>query len=311
MRTATRLRGHVVVAAAALIGFSAIGLWGARAYAENYWNYRGFDPPQDPAYVRIAGTTEKLAIRSSALGGRSKEVYVYLPPGYATSGKRYPVLYLLHGFPGKPLAFLETVQMGVVVDSLTARNVAPPAILVMPFGSSGAFTDKEWADGIGHDEHWTTFVTRDLVRAIDSRYRTIANGSGRAIAGLSEGGYGAINMALHHPTEFSVVESWSGYERPAKLRSIFGPNLQLIAANDPRLLLPHVAPALRRAHTYFWLYTGSDDPLRRQNRAFAEELTHYGVSNRYFEVFGGHNWGLWRKEAEPAYLAAIARLARG
>jgi enterochelin esterase-like enzyme len=311
MRAAGRVRSSAVVAAAAVAAFSAVGLWGARAYGENYWLYRGFDAPKDPAYVQVAGTQEKLSIPSPALGGRAQEVYVYLPPDYATSGRRYPVLYLLHGFPGRPLAFLETVRMGIIVDELTARDLAPAAILVMPFGSTGSFTDKEWVDGIGHGEGWATFVARDLVRAVDKRYRTIATGAGRAIAGLSEGGYGAINLALRHPGEFSVVESWSGYERPTTIRSIFGPQLQLLAANDPRLTLPRVAPALRRAHTYFWFYSGSDDPLRRQNRAFAAELTRYRIAHRYFEAFGGHNWGLWRKQAEAAYLAAMTRLIHG
>jgi S-formylglutathione hydrolase FrmB len=58
---------------------------------------------------------------------------------------------------------------------------------------------------------WETFVTRDLVRAIDARYRTIPDGTARGLAGLSEGGYGALNIGLHHPGEFDLLESWSGY----------------------------------------------------------------------------------------------------
>jgi len=131
---------------------------------------------------------------------------------------------------------------------------------------------------------------------------------GRAIGGLSEGGYGAINIAVHHPGEFSVVESWSGYQRPDKIRSIFGTKLQLLAANDPRLLLPRVAKRLRMLHSYFWFYSGSTDPLRKQNAAFARQLAALRVPHQYFQVFGGHNWALWRDEARAAYIAAAARL---
>jgi pimeloyl-ACP methyl ester carboxylesterase len=188
-----------------------VGFVGVDRYARNYWLYRGFPPPRDPAYVTQAGTQEHLHVVSAALGGRAQDVYVYLPPGYTDSlGRRYPVMYLLHGFPGRPLAFLLTVRMGVVEDELVAKNLAQPVILVMPFGSTGTFTDKEWADGIRRGEGWATFVARDLVRAIDARYRTIPTAAGRAIGGLSEGGYGALNIALHHPEEFGVVESWSG-----------------------------------------------------------------------------------------------------
>src|SRR2546426_371597 len=86
------------------------------------------------------------------------------------------------------------------------RGVAQPLILVMPFGSTGTFTDKEWVNGYRAHENWETFVARDVVRAIDARFRTIPIGSGRALAGLSEGGYASLNIGLHHPREFSVLE---------------------------------------------------------------------------------------------------------
>jgi enterochelin esterase-like enzyme len=295
--------------AAVLATFLSIGLLGARGYVDNFLAYRGFAPPHEPAFVSEPGTAQRILVSSPALGGRRQEAYVYLPSGYATHiHRRYPVLYLLHGFPGRPLAFLETVQMGIVDDTLTAQRIAQPLILVMPFGSTGTFTDEEWVNGVRPQNGWATFVARDLVHAIDSRYRTIAMARGRAIAGLSEGGYGAIDIALHHPREFSVVESWSGYERPDKIRSIFGSSLRTLAANDPRRLLAGVAPTLRRVGTYFWFYSGSTDPMRRQNAAFARELARSGVAHRYFEVYGGHNWALWRDNARAAYLTAATRL---
>ena len=305
-------RPHAAHAAfgAALAAFLAVGFLGTRTYVDIFLTYRGFAPPREPAFVSAPGTTERLLIASPALGGRKQEAYVYLPSGYARHPRRrYPVLYLLHGFPGRPLAFLETVQMGIVDDALTAKRRAQPLILVMPFGSTSTFTDEEWVDGVRAGNRWGTFVARDLVRAVDAHYRTIASARGRAIAGLSEGGYGAVDIALRHPREFSVVESWSGYERPDKIRSIFGSNLRVLAENDPRLLLPRVAPVLRKRDTYFWFYSGSTDPMRKQNTAFARELGRARVPHRYFEVYGGHNWALWRDNARAAYLVAAERLA--
>ena len=203
------LRGWA--AGAALLVFAAVGLLGVYRYVENYWVYRGFAPPHDAPFVRVHGTATRFYIASAALGGRKQPVDVYLPPGYATHPRtRYPVLYLLHGVPGRPGAFIDTVRMGVVEDELVALHRARPLILVMPFGSTGAFTDEEWANGVRPHEGWETFVARDVVHAVEQRYRTTAV---RAIGGLSEGGYGALNIALHHPREFRVVESWSGYEQ--------------------------------------------------------------------------------------------------
>ncbi len=298
------------VAVVVLVTFIAVGFVGVDRYGTNYWLYRGFPPPHDPAFVTQRGSVEHISVASQALGGRSQQVYVYLPPGYASHpAKRYPVLYLLHGFPGRPLAFLLTVRMGVVEDALVAEHQAQPLILVMPFGSTGTFTDKEWANGLGPSEGWRTFVSRDVVRAIDANYRTIASRTARGIGGLSEGGYGAINIALHAPKEFSLVESWSGYEVAVHNHSIFGRQLAGLAPNTPLDGLRVSASMLRRLHTYFWVYTGKDDSLRRENRAFASELTAAGIPHTYLELRGGHNWALWRGMAWRSYLVASRRLS--
>lgn len=294
---------------AALAAFLAVGLLGVRGYVDNFLLYRGFAPPREAAFVRQPGTLDKVLVPSPALGGRKQETYVYLPPGYASHPqRRYPVLYLLHGFPGRPLAFITTVQLGVLEDSLAALHRAQPLILVMPFGSTGTFSDKEWANGATRGNDWGTFVTRDLVRYVDAHYRADPSRSARGIAGLSEGGYGAINLAVQHPREYSLVESWSGYEKPDPLRSIFGPKLQLLSRNDPLLHLPQAAPTLRKLGTYFWFYAGTEDRFRAQNRAFARELTKLRIPNHFFASFGGHNWALWRKNAVAAYATAAERL---
>jgi enterochelin esterase-like enzyme len=287
--------------------FSGVGAIGAFRYGRGYWLYRGFPPPHDPAFVAQVGTPERIAVSSEAVGGRSQEVYVYLPPGYeANPNRRYPVFYLLHGFPGRPAAFLLTVRAGVVEDVLLAKHFAGPMILVMPFGSTSTFTDKEWANGVRPNEGWETFVARDLVRAIDSRYRTIPNGAGRALGGLSEGGYGALNIGLHHPGEFRVLESWSGYERADDIKSVFEHRRRVLAWNSPLVQLPHVAAALRRAHTYVWFYSGSDDraSLGRENAAFDSALSKSDIPHRFLRVRGGHTWSVWRGKAWLAYTVA-------
>jgi enterochelin esterase-like enzyme len=290
--------------------FVAVGALGLYRYARGFWLYRGFPPPRDPAFVASTGTSVRLYVQSPALGGRRQPVDVYLPPGYGSSPRRrYPVFYLLHGFPGRPGAFLQTVRMGVVEDVLVAKRRIRPVVLVMPFGSTGTFTDKEWVDGVRAHEGWATFVSRDLVHAVDARFRTIRSGSARAVGGLSEGGYGAIDIALHHPGEFRVVESWSGYELADPIRSIFGRDGARIADNSPLLQVATRAKALRGADTYFWFYSGSDDRLIGQNRQFATALQRLRIPYRFLVRRGGHNWALWRGNAAVALLAAGRRLA--
>ncbi|HEX4526888.1 MAG TPA: alpha/beta hydrolase-fold protein [Gaiellaceae bacterium] len=307
--TAPAFQARLRLGAAAVVAFVAVGLFGAYRYVDNYWVYRGFAPPKDPAFVHVRGAATHFDLTSAALGGRTQLVDVYLPPGYNTSPqRRFPVIYLLHGVPGRPAAFLDTVRLGVVEDELLALHKARPAILVMPFGSTGSFTDEEWANGVRPNSNWETFVARDLVRAVDARYRTIRSGSARAIAGLSEGGYGALNIGLHHPGEFAVLESWSGYQRADPIRSIFGLDRSALARNSPSLTLGAVAARLRRAHTYVWFYSGTGDHYLKQNTAFAAELARYHIPFHYFVVHGGHNWGIWRGNASRALLAMSRRL---
>jgi enterochelin esterase-like enzyme len=286
------------------------GLIGTYRYLDNYWLYRGFAPPKDPAFVLTKGRLETIKVKSPALGGRLQSVNVYLPPGYDTQpARRYPVVYLLHGFPGVPTSYFRAGRMGVVEDILVAKNRAKPVILVAPYGSTGAFTDKEWANGVRPHEAWETFLAHDVVHAIDTRYRTIRAGWARALVGLSEGGYGALNIGLHHPGEFHVLESWSGYVEADDIASIFGRKQSLLRWNSPYLTLPAAAPALRAAQTFVWFYSGSvDKSLLPQNAAFARELVRLHISSHYMVVHGGHDWALWRGQAAKALYVACEHL---
>jgi enterochelin esterase-like enzyme len=292
-----------------LAAFLVVGGIAVFRYVDNFWLYRGFPAPRDPAWVDVRGTTTRMYISSAALGGRRQPVDVYLPPGYAAHPhRRYGVMYLLHGVPGRPGAFLETVRMGVVEDELVALHRARPLILVMPFGSTGSFTDKEWVNGVGKNQGWATFLYRDVVRAVDARFRTIPSPRWRVLAGLSEGGYGALNIGLAHPHEFGVLESWSGYALADPIASIFGHGRAQLRANSPLDTLAASAPALRHGHVFIWFYSGSDDHFRRQNAEFASALAAAHVPHRFRIVRGGHNWALWRGNAWRAYLTASRHL---
>ena len=119
-----------IVAVPVLLGFLVVGLVGTYRYVDNFWLYRGFAPPRDPTFVQVHGHQETISVVSPALGGRSQQVLVYLPPGYDASRiQRYPVLYLLHGFPGRPLAFLAASPLGSLAVSLIGSPQLPLAVL--------------------------------------------------------------------------------------------------------------------------------------------------------------------------------------
>jgi len=149
----------------------------------------------------------QLSFSSAALRD-TVGVEVYLPPAYATSGRRYPVVYFLHGLPASPSAYR---GLGFLRRAL-ARS-GHQGILVTVQGARESEEDSEYLDS-GPGDNWETAIAGELPRFVDAHFRTIARRRGRAIVGLSAGGYGAMLIGLHHLDRFAAIESWSGYFRP-------------------------------------------------------------------------------------------------
>jgi enterochelin esterase-like enzyme len=292
-----------------VVTVSAVGLAGAYQYGWTFWRYRGFPAPSVSAGVP-QGRVVSFMLRSPALAGNSEPVYVFLPPGYSKKKqKRYPALYLLHGTPGWPEDFLEIGDMGVREDTLVAKHEMQPMLLVMPRGAYSPFGDTEWANGVRRGNGWETWVSVDVVNAIDHRFRVSANADARGIAGLSEGGYAALNIGIHHISEFHLLESWSGYMKADDIRAVFGrqPAAEL-RYNSPAFTIRGVAGQMKRDGDFIWFYCGSHDYSISQNVQFAAELKRLGVAHKFMILPGQHNWALWRSMANEALLVASAHL---
>jgi len=152
---------------------------------------------------RLDARLEEWTLRTPALAGATR-VRVLLPAGYARDpGRRYPVLYLLHGANSDESSWTRYGDAEVI----TARA---PVIVVMPDGGPmGWYTD--WYQGDRRVRPmWETYHVGQLVPWVDAHFRTIAARRGRAIAGLSMGGYGALSYAARHPGVFAAVASFSG-----------------------------------------------------------------------------------------------------
>jgi S-formylglutathione hydrolase FrmB len=144
--------------------------------------------------------------RSPALGG--DVLYsLYLPAGYATSDRRYPVLYLLHGHDGNHLEWLKTGHLRETLDRLIAGHKIEPMIVVMPDGAAGSwYVDSK---AIGGPGDYATAIGVDLVNDIDKKFRTRNDPRNRAIGGLSMGGFGALRLAFQQPFRFGAVAAFS------------------------------------------------------------------------------------------------------
>ncbi|MEO8687577.1 MAG: alpha/beta hydrolase-fold protein [Solirubrobacteraceae bacterium] len=285
-------RRLIVAVAAAWIGLGAFGTW---SYGHDYWAYRGFPPPHNPPGV-TAGRTEHVSFFSPSL--RQRRSYdIYLPPGYAAAtarGQRLRVLYLLHGSPGQQILFFNAGRLGVALDTLISKRAVRPFLVVMPDGHDGTYrSDTEWAN-TAHGAY-ESFVL-DTVHAVDARWPTRADRTARAIAGNSEGAYGAINIALHHLDTFSVAQSWSGYFTQTRTGVYKGASPATLRAASPAAYVGALRPQLSRYPLHAVLYGGRKDPGTRQLPGFAAALRAAGADVVSATYPGRHDWKLWRSQ---------------
>ncbi len=239
--------------------------------------------------------------RSVALAG-TLHYEVYLPPDYASSTKHYPVVYFLHGLPSTANAYR---AFGFVEQALDRTGT--PAILVVPQGARWNEPDPEYVDRTPGDR-WETAIATELPRTMDALYRTIPTRFGRAIIGLSAGGFGAMHLGLAHLDTFSVVESWSGYFHPTDPTGTKA--LALGAKNDVHKQLLATRGMLQRLHTTIDFYVGDGDSrFLAENKQLNAELSQAQITHVFRIYSGGHGQRLWQRYATPWLSLALARLA--
>jgi enterochelin esterase-like enzyme len=257
-----------------------------------------------PAQAR----THKRSFPSTAVAGTERYA-VYLPPGYATSGRRYPVIYALHGLPSGHRGYR---QLPIASWGAIAAAAGHPVIVVAPQGARDDDSDPEWHDwGPGRD--WETAVADELVDRIDGDFRTIPGRRGRALIGTSAGGYGAAAIGVRHLWTYSVIQSWSGYFHPTNPAGTGPMDLGSPLAN----LLANVhayVPLLPRwfldwQPTYLGFYIGDqDDRFLAENRQLDRELRAADVTHRFAVYSGGHSGALWSAHARAWIRRALHEL---
>jgi enterochelin esterase-like enzyme len=265
--------------------------------------------PPTPARTASASSIRTLSVtcRSPALGGQLPAL-VYLPPGYSAHGRRYPVVYFLHGLPATTHSY---TQNAFVARSLLAAGRR--AIVVAPQGARNPGDDREYLDWSA-TEDWPLAISRDLTACIDHRFQTVPKRTGRVLVGLSAGGYGAFNIGLRNLRSFAAVESWSGYfvatdPSGRDVLKLPTPQAQQAATvpDGERL-----AAQLRRWTALIAFYVGSaDDRFADMNQAFDAALRRDHIPHVFRTYPGGHIAALWESQA-PTWLGmAMSYLQTG
>ncbi|GEM_PF-111987 len=251
-------------------------------------------PASSPATAAAADFTSSVTVvhfHSAALG-REAEYRVILP-GPLEPGRRYPVVYLLHGAYGQPSDWTGPIR---AAEAVAGREL----IAVAPEGKTAWYVDSPVAEGSNYE----TFVTRDVIADVDARLPTIASREGRGLAGYSMGGHGAFTLAARHPDLFSAASSMSGI---LHIRLHPGKWLMNGVMGDPAASEENEsfwrehdacdqADAFANADVALLFDTGVSDATGcvEDNRRLDERLTNRGIVHTYREFPGGHSQTYWR-----------------
>lgn len=222
-----------------------------------------------------------------------RRITIYTPPGYETSNKNYPVLYLLHGMGGDEEAWIALGRSAQIMDNLIAQGKATPMIVVMPNGN----VSQEAAPGetinnlvpptfqlpkTMEGSMETSFP--DIIRFIDKEYRTIQKKSGRAIAGLSMGGFHSFHISKQYPDMFDYTGLFSAAIIPPK-----GIQSEIYQNNNEKL-----KTLFAKKPKVFYIAIGKTDFLYQANQELRKQLDTNDFKYEYVESEGGHIWKNWR-----------------
>ncbi|MFY0609942.1 MAG: prolyl oligopeptidase family serine peptidase [Hyphomicrobiaceae bacterium] len=264
--------------------------------------------------------------------GRAIPYAVYLPQGATAarpsatplaSGRRWPVLYLLHGHGDNETAWLKLGGIAATLDRLIKTGKLQPLIVVMPMAGNSWYVDDARDDGYGPI---FTALTSDMVRGVDARYPTLNCRAGRAIGGLSMGGFGAALAGVTHPDRFRAVISLSGslfdplrheyHKRHRILARIYGGvfgepiSYERYRAWNVFTRLKAIPPSVPLPS--FWLSAGDADFPSILRGTVRLHLTLGGRdAETELRVTGdGHDWRNWQRAITPALTWLATKLGK-
>jgi enterochelin esterase-like enzyme len=282
---------------------------------------------------RVTSTAEDAQVgylfQTSVTGARShltRDVYVYLPPQYFQkhyAHYRFPVIELLHGSPGDPQAWVDVMSIIPTFLSQLAAHPEHSAVLVMPDTDGGLQYELQCLNDPGGIQDMT-FIDRDVPEAIARIARVQPPGRAWGLAGYSEGGYCAANIALQDPAGYGAAGVMSGYFAPVssqvpaggkpggkpRVVNVFAGRPALEQLNSPRWYITRVP--VNAQIPAFWLAAGAKDRPDVQAAANFRQLLLTRVANVPLDIVpgGGHQGSVWRAALDPMLKWMTPQLAQ-
>jgi enterochelin esterase-like enzyme len=235
------------------------------------------------------GTLVETGIVESKILGQTMEFSVYFPPGYFSSDDQYPALYLLHGSTGDHTIYPRVIGVKKIADKAIRSGNAVPMLIVMPKSRGGMY-----GNALSGNYAYEDYFFNELIPLIENNYRVLKNKEGRAVAGHSLGGNGAIRYALTHPTLFS---SCSIMGAAIDMQELDGTTSSLGEKDS-------IPDLLRRAASHeeqpsfvvrFYVDCGKEDGLLGVNEQLHIQMDELDIAHEFYKRDGGHTWDYWRQ----------------
>ncbi|RNI33017.1 esterase family protein [Rufibacter immobilis] len=260
-----------------------------------------------PVLAQQGTLKESLKTKSKILG-YEVDYSIYLPSDYEKSNRRYPVLYLLHGYTDDETGWAQFGEAHLIAGRLMQAGQIPPMLIVMP--DAGVTWYVNSVDG---KVKFEDFFVKEFIPHIDKEYRTRNSKAYRAVAGLSMGGYGSLILSMKHPELFAAVAPLSAAvytneefqnitdERYTKtFASIYGQypqGQQRLSAHwyqNSVLKIIETTPVDSLKKMKYYIDCGDDDFLIKGNMALHAALIDKKVPHEFRVRDGGHTWTYWR-----------------
>lgn len=260
-----------------------------------------------------------FALTTTLPGPRSsiaRQGMIYLPPQYFQrqyARRRFPVIELIHGAPGTPADYEGRLKISGMLRKLIAAHKAEPMVLVIPDANGGVDRSTQCLNVIGGEQD-ETYLAVDVPDDVSTRLRVLSPGPGWGIAGFSEGGFCAANLAIRHPGQYGIAAALSGYFEPLRRNRMpepvdpFGGGRALRAANSPLKVL--MRPPRTRL-PLFWVMAGDGVQTDMvQAQAFVDLAGQYQRVPFVVLRGGRHNYVAWREAFPRMFEWASGHLGR-
>jgi len=268
--------------------------------------------PQTVLHAQGSKVFDNLSMNSTILKGERKYA-LYLPPGYETSMRHYPVLYLLHGGGDDQTGWVQFGEVQHIADKAINEGIATPMIIVMPDANTGR---RGYSNDVKGEWRYEDFFFGEFMPYIETTYRIRRDREYRAVAGLSMGGNGTLIYALHHPELFSSACPLSAGAAPLNMDNVkksLGSDLKNVTQDQleayfNRYNIPGLIeriPDNRKNEIRWYIDCGDDDFLYEGNSMLHIAMRKKGIAHEFRIRDGAHNWTYWR-ESLPEVLRFIS-----